>query len=380
MKSSAIIKLYYLLSFIYFSQSFIFDSEMAIGKPILICIMIINLFYMFKVIRLRQFPMVVKSITIFVILNTAYYLIGDYFIHNVDPAKSFQIYKGILLATTCIYPLYYWSLNGYRLRALSLLLAALYFASIYYSGTQREMEGDFVDNMGYYYLNFIPFLFIIPRHVYVKIAIWLLLNVLIITSAKRGAIITAGAVDIVFLLYMFKSGDLSKNIFRKIIVLFILICACSFAWNKLQTNSFVLERFTALENGNSSGRDVIYANLIDNWSNKYDAVQTVFGGGFCKSPRINRGLFAHNDWLELLTDLGLVGVFSYLVLIISMLTSGVRSKDMTIKFTIAAIGCIWLLKTFFSMSYLDENSFILMLLLGIMIAQKQQINYEIKKA
>lgn len=373
MKPTKIIYFYFILVLIYFSQAFITSGESSIGKPVLVVIMLINIYYLFKDFQFDKTPQIIKAITLFVAVNTIYYIIGDAFISNVPATKSFQIYKTILLSTTCIYPLYYWSKCGYSLNKLSLVLAGLYFLAIYYSGTQRSYVENYVDNMGYYYLNFIPFLLLIPKHTYIKIGICLILNILIITCAKRGAILTAVIVDIVFFFYIYKSQEVSKSTLSKIWITFLLCVAAAFAWNKFTANSFVLERFEALEQGHSSGRDIIYANLWNNWSHDYDLIQQILGGGFCKSPRLNNGLFAHNDWLELLTDLGLVGVISYLIVIICMISLTIKTKDTTTKFILLCVCVIWIFKTLFSMSYLDENNFILMMLTGIMAAKPLKV-------
>lgn len=369
MKPGLGIIIYFCLLFFYFGQGFMFGEENAIGRPALVCVLSWNLYYLLRCTSLTNKPKVLGSVLTFVALNILYYAWGELFVMNVPSTKSFQILKGVLLSMTCIFPAYYWSRKGYNLKPIALLLAAGYFTAIYIAGLNKGQRIDFVDNMGYYYLNFIPFLFLIRNKTYLKIALCLLLNVLIISCAKRGAIITAGIVDAVFVYYICKDNHLSRNLLYQLWILLPICCAGIFVWNELQSNAFVLERFTALEQGNSSGRNVIYENLWINWSHHYDLVEKLFGGGFCKSPRINGGLFAHNDWLELLTDIGLLGIVAYTFVICSMVSLAIRAKNRTIKYCMVAISAIWILKTMFSMSYLDENSFILMLLAGMLAAK-----------
>lgn len=371
---------YFILVFFYFSQSFIWGEANSIGRPALVLIMSVNVFYMVKSIcDQRVANNLSKTLVIFVIINFLYYIFGDYFLMNVTPNKSFQIFKTVLLSTTCFFPMYFWTYKGYKLDVSSGLLALFYFVVIYISGRSVDEGINFVNNMGYYYLNFIPFLFLIEGKVYVKIALCLGLNVLIISCAKRGAIITAGLVDVIYFYYIYRSNQLKGGQLTKIWILILICGAGAYVWQKFQANSFVLERFSALEEGNSSGRDIIYWNLWYNWSCQYDIIQQVFGGGFCKSPQFNSGLFAHNDWLELLTDLGLIGVISYVFVIVSMLRIAFMAIKGSTKYCILTISAIWIAKTLFSMSYLDENNFILMLLLGMMAAKTKIEKYEAKK-
>lgn len=377
---SFVIITYFVLVFFYFSQSFIWGEENSIGRPALMIIMSVNVFYMIKCIcDQRLTTNLSKALVIFVLINFLYYIFGDYLLMNVPPQKSFQIFKTVLLSTTCFFPLYFWTSRGYRIESLICILALAYFLVIYISGIINPKGQNVVDNMGYYYLNFIPFLFLIKGKVYFKILLCLGLNVLIITCAKRGAIITATLVDVIFFNYIYRSKQISGGCLTKIWMLILIVCAGIYAWQEFQANSFVLERFTALQHGNSSGRDIIYENLWNNWCNNYDFIQQIFGGGFCKSPQFNNGLFAHNDWLELLTDLGIIGVISYILVIVNMFRISFIPNNKATKYCILTISVIWFTKTLFSMSYLDENNFILMLLLGMMTAKTKIENYETKK-
>lgn len=376
MKPGILIILYFVLAFFYLGQAFLFGENNAIGRPALMVILAVNLYYMARSLRLPDKPLILTAIVCFVLLNLGYYLWGDTFIMNVPTAKSFQIFKTVLLSTTCIFPTYYWTRQGYSLRVPALIFAAAYCAIIYMSRYGRIEDIDKVDNMGYYYLNFIPFLFLIRGRAIVKIGLCLLLNVLIIACAKRGAIISAGVADIIFFLYIWKDRQISRGFFSRLCILALVAGAAYFAAEKIQSNTFVQNRFTELEQGNSSGRDRIYRNLWVNWTERYDVVQQTFGGGYCMSPRINDGVFAHNDWLELLTDLGLAGVAAYLLVIIGMIEPVRRARNVTLRYAMLTITAIWLLKTMFSMSYLDENSFILMLLFGMLAAKSQTYETE----
>jgi len=369
MKPSKLITTYYALALIYFTQSIIFNDESNIGKGILAIMMFVNVVFFAKTVRLPHKPAIVNSISVFLILNTVYYLIGVSFLNLVAPAQSFQIYKTILLALSCIYPLFYWSSKGYDLKKITLLFGILYFIAIYYYSLKIMFDKSIeeVNNIGYHYLNFIPFVLLIPRRTYLKIALCVGLNLLIVFSAKRGAIITMGFVDLVFFTYLLRSKELSTNLFVKVLLCIVLTCAGAFVLKVIQKNAFVMERFEQLETGHSSGRDKIYASLIDNWVNNYDAVQQIIGGGFCKVPTVNtlKGVYAHNDWLELITDLGLLGVIVYISVIANMFRVVYKTQNFQLKYLAGIISIIWLIKSFFSMSYLDENSFMLMMLLGI---------------
>lgn len=383
MKPSLIIYIYFILSLLYFSQAFIFGEESSsIGQPILIVVMLINIFYFIKCFSIKDKPLLFYALTLFILMNLVYYIWGDVFIENVTTRKSFQIFKSILLANTSFFPAFYWSRRRFKLNTIVLILACLYFFAILIGNQktinehEQNLVENFTNNFGYYFLNFIPFIFLIRGVPYLKIIVLLILNLLIIESAKRGAIVTMIAADIVFVIYLYKIR-ISSGLISKLAILSIVFTSAYYAYARFQQNEFVRYRFEQLQEGESSGRDRMYASLMLNWEENYDFVQKLFGGGFCKSARINNGVFAHNDWLELLTDLGIAGIIVYAVIIYSMYRSIADVKGQTYKFILLSVSVIWTVKTFFSMSYLDENSFILMLLIGIIIGNSK--SYERKK-
>lgn len=70
--------------------------------------------------------------------------------------------------------------------------------------------------------------------------------------------------------------------------------------------------------GNVSGRDRIYANIFNGWLDSDNFINLLFGYGFAGSRLLSgSGHFAHNDWLELLSNFGLLGVTIYIVLFYS---------------------------------------------------------------
>ena len=70
---------------------------------------------------------------------------------------------------------------------------------------------------------------------------------------------------------------------------------------------FIPESWEYTLEGDISGRDTIYSALFYEWVHADSYWNYIFGLGFLSSIEI-AGNFAHNDWLEMLTSFGLVGV------------------------------------------------------------------------
>jgi len=92
-----------------------------------------------------------------------------------------------------------------------------------------------------------------------------------------------------------------------------------------QTGGYVSQRLDhTLEEGGSSGRDEIYLNV---WSNILDAdiVNFLFGHGNYATKN-DFGVFAHNDYLEIIYDYGIFLFITYVLMVRSLFLFGIRLK------------------------------------------------------
>lgn len=378
--SSRLIWFYFILLLLYFGQANLFGEDSTIGKFFILPVIGINAYYLIKCVQSRFKLSIISWFIAFFTITLLYYLFGSLIILNVSPYQQFLIFKTITLAITCIFPIYVWINRGYRLTNILLLFALAYFLIVFLGGNiQISTKDGTVNNVGYYYLSFIPFLLLIYKKIYLKIGLCALLNILIISSAKRGAIVCLGISDILFFTYLVRARLLPKGLIPKLVGLAIIGVASIYVYQTFTSNSFVLERFEQMNEGQLSGRDIIYANLINNWIYNPSLIDQLFGGGFCKAPTVTGGEYAHNDWLQLLTDLGLFGVIIYAGLILNMFKCIFKAPTKKLKYSITIVVIIWFVKTLFSMSYLDENNFMFTLLLGYLCAQKNMTAYERKQ-
>ena len=102
--------------------------------------------------------------------------------------------------------------------------------------------------------------------------------------------------------------------------------------------------------GNSSGRDALYSKAWESFFNA-DFI-TAFVGNGADSTYVILGNRAHNDWLELLTNQGLIGFIIYATLWIQIFIYWREIR--TRKFIFVLLGAIIILffnKSLFSMWY-----------------------------
>lgn len=126
--------------------------------------------------------------------------------------------------------------------------------------------------------------------------------------------------------------------------------------------------------GNVSGRDRIYANIFNGWLDSDNFINLLFGYGFAGSRLLSgSGHFAHNDWLELLSNFGLLGVTIYIVLFYSaskFIRNNKWGSDKKIIF-ITILG-IWFVTTLFSMGYTSMGGYLNAIMLGYLIGSKNK--------
>jgi len=135
--------------------------------------------------------------------------------------------------------------------------------------------------------------------------------------------VVSGVGSIIYIYYQLRTVE-KRNRFKGYAIVLILITALGFfAYKTYQNNEYLIARMTAMAEGDSSLRNVIYANIFNSWVNSDNILNFFFGYGFAGSLKLSGGSFAHNDWLEMLSNFGLTGVLVYLFLFVAVAKTSV---------------------------------------------------------
>ena len=140
----------------------------------------------------------------------------------------------------------------------------------------------------------------------------------------------------------------------------------------IQNNEFLVSRMEQITEG-GSGRDFIFSTIFDGWLNSASLFNMIFGYGFASSLRFV-GNYAHNDWLELLSNFGLIGVIIYSFLFWHVLVF-VRDKrrELDHRIIMFCVCLIWFLITLFSMGYTNvTNGYLRSMLLAYLIGNSNR--------
>ena len=222
-----------------------------------------------------------------------------------------------------------------------------------------------------------PFLYFIKRR---SLAIGLLFVSLgfVMMAAKRGAILIA----VLFTLYYFyqqyikNSGKyFIKNLF---VLIVLIIISTSLIYYFYISSDYLQLRMERTLEGDSSGRDVIYTYIWNYFISPYNSIWNyLFGFGFAATIKMG-GMFAHNDWLELLAMSGMLGVLIYLFFFSQIYRFSKKdfllSRD---KQIVTSILIIWFFKTLFSMGYTDIGLIPIIILIAYLLGKYNNKQYNL---
>lgn len=267
-----------------------------------------------------------------------------------------------------------------RMRLYVIVFIVIAYLRYVYIFAVKEVDFDnvsFTNNAAYYFVLSLPCVFLFNKNRLFQYIILLVLLFFIMRGMKRGAIITAGAFLIVFLSYFRKTNKEKNGFFNQTYSLLLLLIAVIalyyFVQNVWFSNDYFQRRLEVSMEGDSSGRDVIYSTLFNHYIYNNNLFQLIFGGG-AESSVMVAGIHAHNDWLELLTDCGAMGIILYISYYVSLFRDCNKYKRVFPEvYMIISCGVILLVRSVFSMSYMDMYiSMSAVLGYGLAICQKKQ--------
>lgn len=366
------------LLIVYNSQGVLYGRGGGISQLTLVITHLIGIIYFFKSLLISSRKnLFFKAWTALLVLN----IIGFIFTGNVGNPIHFSMLKGVLMSLLVFYPFYYLSsknlIKAKDLILFLLILLPITISQFYLSAEQILQERisdstNVVNNIAYDFVWLLPYVFLVKKQRALSITLSLIVVFFIIQGAKRGAILV-GAVGVIFyVLYLLRTVSRKNRIRGYFVAIVGLLVISFYTYNFFIQNEYLIERLQQLEQGNSSGRDVIYANLFNAWYNSDNFLTLLFGYGFASSIFLSgTGNLAHNDWLELLTNFGLVGISVYIVLFYSLYKitfSPYWSIDK--KLLLAAIFLMSFSTTLFSMGYTSGGGYLKAVLLAYLLGNK----------
>lgn len=275
---------------------------------------------------------------------------------NVIPSDFYL--KNALNSLLPIYSYYYFAKNGYITKKWIITFSFIFLAVAlgrYYVEQQKAMTlrmanaEEVTNNAGYIIVMVMPLACFLNKRPGLQYAYLAICMVLIVTAMKRGAIIV-GALCLIFFIIKSISGVSKKRKFVYLLLSVGIICvAYYFVLNQLESNAYFASRLNSTLEGNSSQRDVLYMNFFNMIFDR-NLFYFIFGQGADATLRHGPN-YAHNDWLEIGVNQGLIGIIIYAIFYYQLykLIKALPQKSI-ISISLGMVAIILITKSLFSMS------------------------------
>ena len=364
-----------LLYLIYMGQTYIPALKLLSSVSALLLVAISCYYFVRTWLINERHNMFIKSLTCLFVL----FLIG--FATSNDMNIATNMLKMFILVNFIFFPIYYLTrkrIIDIRFLEFTIWLFTAFFIFDYFSFKDHLiMEriadvDDVVNNAGYNLVCLIPGLLFMKKKYFMPLI--MILSLLVVESAKRGAIITLfmGLIYI-FIVYKRIYGINKLSILSKIALTVIPVVVLLLVWNYMSSNEYIMERFSSLGEGDSSGRDVL---LVTCWNSFWENIglgSLFFGYGLGATVNL-AGNFAHNDWMETLVNLGFLGIFSLIAYYGGIFKEYRRINDIH-KYILLLCLMMLFVRTVFSMSFADPSSFPLIIICAYIMGMHRKQLY-----
>lgn len=387
--------IYILLWCLYNLQGILYATGGIISRSLLLLLLGWSLYSClivnFKISK--PLPSFIKALNIFLIMTTLYggiLILGGQELYitedEITKVPNFQYLKDIYMSILPIYTIYHYVLRGdiNRQHIGVLLLLFISITWIEYFQTQANnlaaamaigsTREEFTNNQGYAFLAILPLLLLWNKKPLLQYILFLICVGGIILCMKRGAIIIGTVCAIFFIYYSLKAAKGSTK-FAIVILSILAITTITFIVREMLTTSdYFMYRIEQTLEGNSSNRDIIYSHLWDSFINEPNPLILLFGRGANATLTLAPN-FAHNDWLELITNQGLLGIGVYILYFVALYKDikRIRRINKTYSIVLTMVLLILFSRTLFSMSY-NTVSIALALAIGLVLANSYTVN------
>lgn len=383
------VNIYFALWCLYRLQGPLYPSGSIVAKIILMLLLVWSMIMMFKVImHSRRLPSYLQALSVFLLSTTLYglmlilsgqelYITEDIYIKT----SNFDYLKNIYSSLLPIFVFFEYSRRGEMtmrnvviFTVVLLVINILCFfhdrsqAMIFAIQSGRKVDG-FTLNIGYKFLALFPLILLFNRKPLNQYLMTIITLLFVILCMKRGAILIALICFPFLILSTLKTAKGRQRWLITILSVISLLVATYIIINLLSTNDYFVHRIEQTLEGDSSNRDKIYYTFLNHFFSETNAFRFFLGNGANATLKIGMN-YAHNDWLEIAINNGLLGIIIYLWYYIALLLDYFKTKKYNKHYgdVIMMAFIIMLASSLFSMSYssMDRE---LSIVLGFVLAQ-----------
>jgi len=356
---------------LYASQGVFFPKGSIFSQLLLFVLLFISLYYTYVANMRYRLPTYFIGLNILVAMFTIY---GAYLMIQYNPADyivkrdPFIYLKKIYMSLLPIYTFYVFFREKYidekKLYVLIFILVA--FTSVEYFQYQKEQmiraiqlgsnASEFTNNIGYLFLSLIPACVFLYKKPLIQYVILGYCVVFILMGMKRGAIVIGLICLMWFLWNNVKNANLRKKIGILSLSFFLCIVAFFIVQKQMEKSLYFQKRVEQTLDGYTSGRDKLYGVFLDYFMDKASPLQFAFGSGADATLKVSYN-YAHNDWIEIAVNQGVLGLMIYMLYWILFAKECMSKKySFQEKMALQLLFMIYFMKTLFSMSYYSMST------------------------
>ena len=222
---------------------------------------------------------------------------------------TLAIPMGYILGQSFYFKLYSKENESTNLWTLLLILPIFYIS-------YRYLTIFFVDPDSLFFVILLfPLVFCFNKDTY-RIITFILVGLICAFSAKRSILIAYSMSVVLFILqYSFFNRNKKVSIKRVGILIGLLVALYWFVTNNSEVINKILFRFQGIKDDSGSGRTDLYDILLTSFKNS-SLYNQMFGHGYRSAISVLNGVPAHNDFLEILYDFGVIPLFIYVIILL----------------------------------------------------------------
>ncbi|MBE6346162.1 MAG: O-antigen ligase family protein [Lentimicrobiaceae bacterium] len=382
--------IYILLLVLYQLQGTLYQDGI-VNKIFMFLMIFISIIESVNTLR-GHIPSILKVTLLLLLMYCIYgsysYISGSTILYTDGRIKISYVY--LITSLNSILPIfmfYYYTKKGLldekRIKIYTLIFLILSVKSFYRTKYLLSIlldREEFTNNAAYGFLNLIPTVFFFRKNPIIQYVLLSIIGVFIFLCVKRGAMFIGGFSILIFLYVNLKSVSRKAKIIVYVFTVIFIIGSIYIVKDMWQNSEYFVQRIEQTKDGNSSGRDMIFISLWDKFVNETNPLYILFGHGADSTIKLI-GIEAHNDWLEILTNNGILGVIILLIFFINLTKTAFKQRSRFPKYmyySFLLLIFITFCKTLFSMS-IQEIAKVQSMLFGYFIYWSTRPKEELKK-
>ena len=357
-----------LLWVVYWMQGLVYTEGSAVSQLILAANLGLSIFFTIKLLLSQEpMPFYFKGMSILLLMFSFYGIIPimegrTFFIAATgNEVESYNYLKAIYISFLPIAPFYWFARNGYlslsRLRAWTFIFVIsatmtyikMGLQAIEEMGLYRSDLNERTNNGGYFVLWLLPALFIF-RQKLIQFVLLAYVMLLVAASMKRGALLCGAICSAYFMFIVLKQATPQQRKWLLLAIAIFIIAGIVGFLVLMGDNLLLMQRIEDTLDGKTSNRDNLYGEFIEYLFHRQSLLTMIIGNGANSTLEISEN-YAHNDWLEIGANQGIIGVGIYLFYFITFWKTIKSVLVPYIKAGLILLLLILILRSMFSMSY-----------------------------